>query len=332
MSNYVSFVALLYYISACGGTTGSWKSSSTDGKCILENGGCSYNINLMHGCSDANIDHHKEFSTHEHSDQLTEIERNLAVLRVDHSRRLSDLESRIERLLAPVSVLSSQRDGIGVRGKTATNEYETESGKSLAFKDEEGRGENILLLQVHKEFSGLRRDLASSRRQTRILEAQLEDSRLKLNRTSHSLLRTASKLLETEMRLSEVMNDRENIGVLLNEAKRNLSTTKAHLDEKTKEIRNTTAELHRTIKRKAQLQLELEKSNADKEVLRIRLNDSQELYNGLNKRHENLTKEYKRKEALLIECFRGKYSSFFIFLYLFYLFFIWSLSDCYHAF
>lgn len=302
--------------------TGSQQQDAilTGSQCTVGNGRCSYYVNLLPGCNDATNDYPKslplQMSNTEQTERFQDMERNLVVLRVEHARRIADLENQVEKLLGSggggtsVKYASSQPEQLsnsaGLKRKAA---HEQNTRKSpLVFKDEEDRGENLLLVQVHKEFSGLRRKLAMSRRQLRALESQLEDTRSKLNRTSVSLIRTTSRLLETEGKLDDAVKDKERIASQLSESKKDLAVTKTRLDERTKELKNTTTELHKTRKRGEELQVELDLCNAERNSMRQRLNESLERYSDLSRRHENLTTEFKKKEALLIECFRGLYT------------------------
>jgi len=302
--------------------TGSQHDSPLTGsQCILGNGKCSYYVNLHAGCNDATNDYPKslplQMTGTEQTERFQDMERNLVVLRVDHARRIADLENQVEKLLGngggggggSVKFASSQSDvsnTAGLKRKPVQDSSFNGKKSSLVFKDEEDRGENLLLVQVHKEFSGLRRELALARRQVRTLESQLDETRSKLNRTSVSLIRTTSRLLETEGKLEDAVKDKERLSAQLTGTKNDLAHTKTRLDERTKELKNTTTELQKTRKRNEALQLELDLCNAEKNELRQRLNDSLVRYNDLSRRHDNLTAEFKKKEALLIECFRGQ--------------------------
>lgn len=300
--------------------TGSQQDSPLTGsQCILGNGRCSYYVNLLPGCNDATNDYPRslppQMTNTEQTERFQDMERNLVVLRVEHARRIADLENQVEKLLgggASVKFAANQPDlsnSAGVKRKHAQDSSLSSKKSSLVFKDEEDRGENLLLVQVHKEFSGLRRELANNRRQIRALESQLEETRSKLNRTSVSLIRTTSRLLETEGKLDDAVKDKERIASQLSETKKDLALTKSRLDERTKELKNTTTELHKTTKRNEALQVELDLCNAERNNMRQRLNESLERYSDLSRRYDNLTTEFKKKEALLIECFRGWYDS-----------------------
>ena len=221
--------------------------------CVLHDGNCRYKVRLSQECHGGEGgDTMREIPHPVQSDynlRVEGIEQNLITVSTDHTRRLSDLENRINVLLGGEGVHQS----IPVLPRTSDrNTHESHhrprhghgnNDPETVFNVNQQRSENELLNMIHDEFTGLREELAVTRERLRETEKLLKETQDEVINSQAHLTSTTKKLLETEKRLRKKEEESATRASLILDKHRELNDTKQRLREMEHQLTDTQVEL-----------------------------------------------------------------------------------------
>jgi hypothetical protein len=288
---------------------------SSDTQCQLQNGKCTYNVNLnvVESCKSPTKNNLGVFNTYLQPQEIrlpadgkmTQMQKDFDVVKSDHENRIKELESSIQKVLR--NAISSQP----VEYPNNKVYVESSSHRETIIEpkrrpNQEGSG-NILLLQLQNQFNTMRTSLSQR-------TADLLEERNKLNETSDLLkaaqrqsfesnsklvgLETNAAVLERETRI--LKNKYKDKSERLDYANEQLNITETKL-------RNIENQLYDVVRSESNLKEELE---TVKHILR----ETQLKLAALQVNHTDLQAKYnKTKDTLairdeeLIECYTGNF-------------------------
>ena len=287
---------------------------SSDTKCQLQNGICTYNINLNEAgsCSSPTKTTLEEFDTYSRpqeirlpaDEKMTKMQKDFDVVKSDHENRIKELESSIQKVMR--NAISSQpaeysNNQIYLGSSSRGRESIIESKRP----NQESSG-NLLLLQLQNQFNSMRTSL--SQRTADLLEA-----RNKLNETS-DLLKAAQKLsFESSSKLvgletKAAVLEREN-RILKNKFKdksERLEYANEKLNITETKLRSVENQLYDVVRSESNLKEELA-------TVKHILKETQMKLSALQVNHTDLQAKYKKtkltlkiRDEELIECYKGK--------------------------
>ncbi|XP_045189151.2 uncharacterized protein LOC123546718 isoform X2 [Mercenaria mercenaria] len=290
------------------------KSASSKAQCQLENGKCTYNINLNQGgtCSPPTKSLEDLYPKPEEfrmpaDEKMNKMQEDFDVVKSDHENRIKELENSIQKVLrnaispAPVQYSTNQ-----LHVSTTSRRINTIDSRS---PNKDGSG-NILLLQLQNQFNTLRTSL--SQRTADLLEA-----RNKLNETTDLLkaaqkqsfesnsklvsLETKSAVLERENRI--LKNKLKDKTERLEYATETLNTTETKLVS----IEN---QLYDVVRSEATLKEELETVKHMLKETQTKLEELQKNHTELHVKYKKARRTLKIRNEELMECYTAKTQTF----------------------
>jgi len=193
-------------------------AASDYSQCKLVDDKCSYHVTLLSGCAGETAKGKGDKSHLNRSeDRLEEVWRDLNSVKADYSRKIDEIEARLATLVQgqgnSVYVGSNgghkgtEKSNGGKRGKNGSinnGHHNTEALRSSApldtasdqtkrhlaqnMKDEgDDKVEAVLLSQIQKEFSNLRRELLKCKRHWRDADTLLTVTKERLNKTEQEV-------------------------------------------------------------------------------------------------------------------------------------------------
>ena len=269
-------------------------------QCQLESGKCTYHVRLSSGCDDGAAGPLLTNQIqNDYNEKVNEIERNLIDVRVDHHKRIADLENRISQMLVnpiqPPPSVNLPEEGRHLKGH-----------QKLFKESDAERKENGLLNNLHDQFTALRRELARLKRKLKTMEQNLFDARSKLNSTELDLEKTRKRLTAAEQKLEEEKAKNAKLQRQLNAKDDELERTQAALNETNRKLSEMELQLQIANKEKARLKDELSECRADVEDKINQLDYQIRRYENLEEVHLNTTIRLNKTTHDLIECYRGK--------------------------
>ena len=205
--NGIIFYFLVFSLSV------SWSKTGFPSQCILEDGKCIYHIQMTETCTPQITSERQPYQNDQIS-KMNEIEKSVDTMKKEHSKKISDLESTL------FSLVHGNSDGSGHYAKTKGKAIEgnvddfveeylnlISANQKLNLPGDPALRETHLLSMLHKEFSGIRHDLADTKWKLEEMEKMLQTTKRKLNRTTTILVQTTEKLMNTESSLRKSQDE-----------------------------------------------------------------------------------------------------------------------------
>ena len=278
-------------------------------QCSLQNGQCTYNINLI---SDGKCESSPEGKIEEEAPEairlkedgleMHKMQKDFDIVKSDHENRIKELENSIQKVLRN-AISSGPAQYTARRVYLEPGEGSPEGGSVARAQ---GPSENILMLQLQNQFNRMRSTLSKK-------SADLVDAKNKLNETSDLLKETQRQFYEVSTKLggletkSAVLERESNIlknKLKIKTEKLDYTTTKLnHSESKLISIEN---QLYDVVRSENTLREELE-------TLRVKFNkqlrELEELkvnHTNLQKKHHKTKKTLQLREEELMECYLGE--------------------------
>ena len=191
----------------------SWSKAGFPSQCILEDDKCIYHIQMTETCT-PQITSERQPYQNDQINKMNEIEKSVDIMKKEHSKKISDLESTL------FSLVHGNSDGSGHNTKTKGKAIEGDvddfveeylnlinANQKLNLPGDPALRETHLLSMLHKEFSGIRHDLADTKWKLEEMQKMLQATKRKLNRTTTILVQTTEKLMNTESSLRKSQDE-----------------------------------------------------------------------------------------------------------------------------
>ena len=284
-------------------------TSVAQSQCQLQNGQCTYTINLASSTScpqtPSNANNYVgDAMKPEALRQASEvtIDQDLSTVKSDHENRIKELEMTIQRVLRnsiPEETRKQESSEVIVDNESETKPH------PLNNRTPEGSG-NLLLFQLQGQFNRITTSLSDR-------TADLVDARNKLNETTDLLLAAQKQALDSSNKLvrletkAKVLERESNIlKSKLNSKSERLAYANERLNASEHKLLETETQLYDVVRAESNVREELE-------TLKIILNKTQTQLAVLQGNHSELTTKFKRmkrtlalREEELMECYSGK--------------------------
>ena len=202
MKSTVLITAILYLFGTVISLT--WSKSEFPKECTVEDGKCIYHIQMAEHCSPLITSPTERYQS-DHDNKMNEIEESVDSMRKEHSKKISDLENTLFSLVhgnIDGTTRNEKSEDHVVKGNVEefVEEYLNliSANQKLNLPGDPALRETHLLSLLHKEFSGIRHELADTKWKLEQMEKMLQGSRRKLNRTTTILVQTTEKLMNIE--------------------------------------------------------------------------------------------------------------------------------------
>ena len=283
-------------------------------QCTLQNGKCTYNINLspVESCHPSSAAGPAELRQEIPSDsskqrddaKMYQMERDLNVVKADHENRIKELEHSIQSVLrnsiptGPVDYSVRSSNVVDKR----PNDYKRISREEEGFH---GSGDT-LLMQLQSQFNRLRSSLSKR-------TADLLETRNKLNETSDLLKETQKQLFKTSSQLevfetkAAILEKEANIAKnKLKHKTEKLEYTEERLNQSETKLLNLETQLYDVVRAEATLREEYETVKLKLNRTETELGELRDNHTALIKRHHRTKKTLHLREEELMECYTGK--------------------------
>lgn len=301
----------LYRLITVLGSVGIWRTAAaSEADCQLQNGKCTYNINLntAGACSSSpklEQFYHKPEEIRLPADaKMSQMQKDFDVVKSDHENRIKELENSIQKVLRnaiPTVPVEYSPRVVHVD----TNSRQINTIESAPSKHESSG--NVLLLQLQTQFNTMRTSL--SQRTADLLEA-----RNKLNETSDLLHAAQKQAIDSNNKLVSL----ETKSTVMERENRIL---KNKLKDKTERLEYATEKLNTTETKLLTIENQLfdvVRSEAilkeELETVKHILNKTQTKLAELQRNHTILQEKFKKtkrtlkiREEELMECYEGKF-------------------------
>ena len=190
----------------------TWSGTPFINQCTLQNGKCMCQIEMIEGCV-PNSQYRPRYIRDTDSVANT-IEEKVDAVEEEHSKRIEDLEDKIENLVREKleKFQGSVKKG-NINELTQEHLNEIDKNSELKVPNNPKMRETQLLHSLHKEFKKIRHDLGHTRKRLRFTSDMLHGTRVKLNETRKNY---GNKLNETNKVLNdttkELVNTKEQLG------------------------------------------------------------------------------------------------------------------------
>ena len=207
-------------------------------ECSIEDGQCIYHIKMSKPCLPQITSSSTDRYQSDQENKMNEIEKNVDTMKKEHSKKISDLENRL------FGLVHGNFDGSGQTGnskdkvvKGNVDDFVEEylnlisANQKLNLPGDPALRETHLLSMLHKEFSGIRHELADTKWKLEEMEKMLQTSRRKLNRTTTILVQTTEKLSNTENSLRKSQDENSALKSAIEAKDEHLEKLKVQLKE-----------------------------------------------------------------------------------------------------
>ena len=286
-----------------------------ESQCTLQNGKCTYNINLspVDSChpptSTDPAGLKKEIpsdSSKQRDDaKMYKMERDLNVVKADHENRIKELEHSIQSVLR--NSIPTVPVDYSVHSPVVVDKRPVDYKRTSREEEEGYHGSgDTLLMQLQSQFNRLRSSL--SKRTGDLLE-----TRNKLNETSDLLKETQKQLFKTSSQL-EVFETKAAIlekegNIVKNKLKHKtekLEYTEERLNQSETKLLNLETQLYDLVRAEATLREEYETVKFKFNKTETELGELKVNHTTLTKKHHRTKKTLHLREEELMECYTGK--------------------------
>lgn len=294
------------------GLLGIWRiASASEADCQLQNGKCTYNINLNTDGACSSSPKLEQFYLKPEEIRLpadakmSQMQKDFDVVKSDHENRIKELENSIQKVLRS-AIPTVPVDYSPRVVHVDTNSRQINTIQSAPSKQESSG--NVLLLQLQNQFNTMRTSL--SQRTADLLEA-----RNKLNETSDLLHAAQKQAIDSNNKLvsletkSAVM-EREN-RILKNKLKdktERLEYATEKLNTTETKLLNIENQLFDVVRSEAILKEELETVKHILNKTQTKLAELQRNHTILQEKFKKTKRTLKIREEELMECYEGKFS------------------------
>lgn len=263
-------------------------------QCSLQNGQCTYNIQLSHVQNECSgiVEEGESTKTGQVQNDNARVQQDLAVVKTDHENRLRELEASVQKILRSAVSAPPAQMTVSI-------------GEGINLRPEKNRTENSLLSRLHNEFSKIRSQL--SRKSIELAETyrKLNESALLLEEAQDDLFATSEQLLNAEQKAATFEQEGYILKNKLKHARSRYTVAEENYNiSETKRI-GLENQLYTVVRSEANLKEELE-------TYKYRLNETLANLHNLKREHNLLNDTYletKRKlrktEMELMDCYTG---------------------------
>ncbi|KAL3865079.1 hypothetical protein ACJMK2_006711 [Sinanodonta woodiana] len=289
-----------------------FRSILADAKCSLQDGICTYNINLQQGKTNCEtIDN--AFSIADSikindRDKSTQMEQELHDIKEDHEKRIKELEASIQRVLR--SALNS--------GNLVSNTLELQQASQnippappVHLTESLGNGnEGTLITQLQGEFTKLKASLKARTKELLETKTALNETLDNLKDTQKSLSESSEQLIDAESKVQSLEYHASIVKNQLKDKTERLEITSEKLNASETKRLATEEQLYNLVRSEANLKEELG-------YYMYMLNQTLKELEGLRKNYTELTNmQQKMKRNLrtceleLMDCYTAKTDTF----------------------
>ncbi|KAK3607323.1 hypothetical protein CHS0354_018808 [Potamilus streckersoni] len=283
-----------------------------DSKCSLQDGVCTYNINLHQGKTNCETNYNT-FSIGDSiklndRDKSSQMEQEFHDIKEDHEKRIKELETSIQRVLR--SALSSGNMDSNTLELQQAPQHIPPAAPVHVNKSLVNTNEGSLIAQLQGEFTKLKASLKSRTK-------ELLDTKTTLNATLENLKDTQTSLFESSEKLIDAENKVETLEYQASIVKNQLKDKAERLEiaseklnaSETKRLA-TEEQLYNLVRSEANLKEEL---GYYKYKLNQTLNELEELrknYTDLTNMHQKVKRNLRTCELELMDCYTAKTDTF----------------------
>ncbi|KAJ8316837.1 hypothetical protein KUTeg_004741 [Tegillarca granosa] len=265
-------------------------------QCSLQNGQCTYNIQLSHvenGCSRI-TEEGESTKTGQVQNDNARVQQDLAVVKTDHENRLRELEASVQKIL---------RSAVSAPPAQMT----LSMGEGINLRPQRNRTENSLLTRLHDEFTKIRSQLSKKSIELAETYRKLNESALLLEEAQDDLFATSEQLLNAEQKAATFEQEGYILKNKLKHARSRYIVAEENFNiSETKRI-SLENQLYTVVRSEANLKEELE-------TYKYRFNETLTNLHNLKREHSLLNDTYlqtkknlRKTEMELMDCYTGYY-------------------------
>lgn len=289
------------------------KAFASEAECQVQNGRCTYNINL-NAAAPCNPEPKLEgfYPRPEEirlpaDEKMSKMQQDFDVVKSDHENRIKELENSIQKVLR--NAITSVPVGYS-SGTVYVDTASRQSNRVESTQSNQGPSGNILLLQLQNQFNTLRTTL--SQRTADLLEA-----RNKLNETSDLLhaaqkqaLDSNNKLVSLETQASVLERENRILKNKLKDKTERLEYATERLNTTETKLLDIENQLFDVVRSEATLKEELETVKHILNITQSKLTELQRNHTELQEKYRKTRRTLKIRDEELMECYRGKTQTF----------------------
>lgn len=268
-------------------------------QCSLQNGQCTYNIQLSHvenGCSRI-TEEGESTKTGQVQNDNARVQQDLAVVKTDHENRLRELEASVQKIL---------RSAVSAPPAQMT----LSMGEGINLRPQRNRTENSLLTRLHDEFTKIRSQLSKKSLELAETYRKLNESVLLLEEAQDDLFATSEQLLNAEQKAATFEQEGYILKNKLKHARSRYIVAEENFNiSETKRI-SLENQLYTVVRSEANLKEELE-------TYKYRFNETLTNLHNLKREHSLLNDTYlqtkknlRKTEMELMDCYTAKTQTF----------------------
>ncbi|XP_052773475.1 uncharacterized protein LOC128212190 isoform X3 [Mya arenaria] len=290
-------------------------------QCEIQDGKCTYNINLAPSgsCQSTLLPPDKEtFIRFEkipeslnyvNDEKMSQMQQDFNTVKSDHENRIKELESSIQKVLRnsiPTVPIGYQdhRTGYDTIPLERTRHVENNGVKEVES------GDNLLIFRLQSQFNRMRTSLSQKTADLVEVGNKLNETTDLLTAAQRQALDSSTKLVEFETKATVLDRETNILKNKLKDKTERLKYATERLNTSETKLINVENRLYDVVRSEATIKEELE-------TLKIVLNKTQTELNALREAHEDLQTKYKktrntlaRREEELMECYSAKTATF----------------------